>query len=141
MKGRGNLWYPSADLIKICKIRKSKLQDLKTNNKLYNDQKILHRICVKTSTCMTQHPWILHQADHEALHKFNLIKETCLIYTVLRLIYLAKERKRNEKSARIRKKNCQNLYFSPINNLFSQLYLINYICGIKKQFVEIIDWL
>ena len=50
------------------------------------------------------HPEVLKSEDHEALHRYSLIKETSLIFALLRLKHLAKEKNLQEKKFKIRKK-------------------------------------
>ena len=113
LKDKGGLLYPSEDLIKVCQVTESKIQNLKTNEQLFNDGKILHRICLKTtSTIITQYPGVFKAADHEAMHRYNLLKEASLIFAILRLKHLAKEKNREEKQTKIRRKLSKLVIFS-----------------------------
>ena len=103
IKDRGGLMYVSSELVKIAEIAESKIQVAKMNDRLFSDRQILNRICLQTlSTCLTQHPEIFEKADHRELHKYSLMKETVLLYTVLRLKYLSKEKNFDVKKSRIR---------------------------------------
>lgn len=113
LKDKGGLLYPSEDLIKVCQVTESKIENLKTNEQLFNDGKILHRICLKTtSTIITQYPGVFKAADHEAMHRYNLLKEASLIFAILRLKHLAKEKNREEKQTKIRRKLSKLVIFS-----------------------------
>ena len=93
MKDRGGLTSASHELSKVAEIAESKIQDAKMKDKLFCDRQILNRICLKTvCTCMTEHLDIFKKADHGELHKYSLLRETALLYTVLRLKHLAKEK-------------------------------------------------
>lgn len=111
-KDRGGLMYPSDDLIKICQVTESKIQDIRTNDKLFNDKQILHRINLKTvSTITTQYPGVYKHVDHDD-HRYNLLKQTALIYSILRLKHLAREYNREEKPSKMRKKLSKLILFA-----------------------------
>ena len=105
--------YPSDDLIQVCQVTEAKIQDLMSNATIFKDKKILQRICLKTTTTVfTQHPEVLKEAELEALHRYKLMKGTSLIFAVLRLKHLAKEKNIQEKKLRIRKKLSRLVIFS-----------------------------
>ena len=53
---------------------------------------------------MTEQPEIFKKADHGELHKYSLLRETELLYTVQRLKHLAKKKNFDSKKSKIRKK-------------------------------------
>ncbi len=113
LKDKGGLKYPSGDLVKVCQVTEKKIQELKTNQTLFNDKQILHRLCLKTtSTILTQYPDVMKSSDHENLHRYNLLKQTSLIYSTLRLKHLAREKNREERPNKFRKKLSKQILFS-----------------------------
>jgi len=73
-KDRGGLIYPSKDLVKVCEISEKKIRETINNHNLFYNKNILHYLCVKViSTLTTQHPEILKNANHEAMHKYELL--------------------------------------------------------------------
>ena len=74
-------------------ISEKKIREAINNHNLFYNKNILHYLCVKViSTLTTQHPEILKNANHEAMHKYELLKKICSSYCTLRLKYLPRRR-------------------------------------------------
>ena len=101
MKDRDGLTFASHQLSKVAEIAESKIQDAKTKDKFFSDRQILNWICLKTVSHLND---IFKKADHGELHKYSLLRETALLYTVLRMKHLAKEKNFDSKKSKIRKK-------------------------------------
>ena len=75
---------------------------------------------------MTEHPDIFKKADHGELHKYALLRETTLMYTIQRLKHLAKKKNFDSKKSKIRKKlNKLVLFFQPISLFIVIIILFN----------------
>ena len=75
---------------------------------------------------MTEHLDIFKKANHGELHKYSLLRETALLYTVLRLKHLAKKKNFDSKKTKIRKKVKQTCSFcQPINFFMVIIILFN----------------
>ena len=104
-KDRGGLSYPSDGLKKICEITERKIAECKLNSKLFCYTKILETISIQVvSCCLTQHPTFLQEADHHPLHKYNLIRKICMVYSTVRFKHIARERNLLLKKTRLRPK-------------------------------------
>ena len=55
-------------------------------------------------SCLQKSSLDIPSANHKEFHKYNLIKKISLVYIVLRLKHLAKEKNASETKSKIRKK-------------------------------------
>ena len=111
-KDRGGLYYPSDDLIKVCKLAENALQGEMVKENFISNENILKKLGVKVSTCVhTQHPNIFAAANHEAMHKYDLVKTICRVYLSIRLKHIAREKNENIKRNKMRKKLSRLIIF------------------------------
>ena len=107
-KDRGGLYYPSDDLIKVCKLAENALQGEMVKENFISNENILKKLGVKVSTCVhTQHPNI----NHKAMHKYDLVKTICRVYLSIRLKHIAREKNENIKRNKMRKKLSRLIIF------------------------------
>ena len=104
-KDRGGLTYPCKDVVNVCKIAEKILCGEKEKTNFFSNKMLLQKLGVKiVGCCITQHPSLLQKADHEPLHRYNLLKKIALIYCSIGCKHFARGKNCDLKGKKLRKK-------------------------------------